>query len=289
MLVLKDFMIMSEPFFSVVIPTYNRPIELKRAVNSIISQTFTDYEIIIVNNGDVPVENNYSSNKIIIAKEEKKGGNYARNTGINLAKGLYICFLDDDDEYIDIHLNTLYNLILSKNYELGLYKTLTKLENLSNNYIIQAFIPCPNQEARLEYAMKYLVFMASVCLPRAIAFKYQFDPLITIAQDYHLWLRILSDYPMFESPEATTICHYSITSVSRPNKEKYLEYIKVYKTLFKIKSIGDRISNRTKRDRIFRYYFWLYSEFKKELSFAEYLYVFFRMVYYKPKILFGIK
>jgi len=91
---------------SVVIPTYERPIELARALKSAVEQTYENIEIIVVNDS----ENDHSVFEIIeklndsrikyYRNERSKGGNGARNTGILKATGNYIAFLDDDDEWL---------------------------------------------------------------------------------------------------------------------------------------------------------------------------------------------
>ncbi len=93
------------PKVSVIIPTHNRPKLLKRAIQSVLSQTFQDFEIIVVDDGDISAEeiikNFNQPQKIIYTKNKRKrGGSGARNTGIILARGKYIAFLDDDDEWL---------------------------------------------------------------------------------------------------------------------------------------------------------------------------------------------
>ena len=90
---------------SVVIPTYDRPIELTRALKSAANQTYENIEIIVVNDSenDHPVfeiiEKLNDSRIKYYRNERSKGGNGARNTGILKATGNYIAFLDDDDEW----------------------------------------------------------------------------------------------------------------------------------------------------------------------------------------------
>src|SRR3990167_1190392 len=80
---------------SIIITTWNRPELLKRALKSARSQTFKDYEVIVVDDcSDIPVEG-------AIRHEVNKGLSAARNTGIKVAKGKYVVFLDDDNELMD--------------------------------------------------------------------------------------------------------------------------------------------------------------------------------------------
>lgn len=93
------------PKVSVIIPTCNRPAMLKRAISSVLAQTYQDFEIIVVDDGMKEraenVANSFHDPRITyIAHEQGKGGAAARNTGIRAAKGEFIAFLDDDDEWI---------------------------------------------------------------------------------------------------------------------------------------------------------------------------------------------
>ena len=85
---------------SIIIPTKNRPDLLKRALASVINQSYQDWELFIINDSDTEVAINSSDPRIqIIKNNNKSGANGARNTGINLARGEYIAFLDDDDAW----------------------------------------------------------------------------------------------------------------------------------------------------------------------------------------------
>ncbi|MFH1744859.1 MAG: glycosyltransferase family 2 protein [bacterium] len=93
------------PKVSVIIPTYNRPDLLPKAVQSVLNQTYQDFEIIVVDDGQEKSAENIIrqfSNKRIryIKHKERRGGSAARNTGIKNSQGKYIAFLDDDDEWV---------------------------------------------------------------------------------------------------------------------------------------------------------------------------------------------
>ena len=92
------------PTVSIILPTYNRAHTLKKAIDSVLNQTYEDFELIIVDDGST--DNTYNliksinDHRIIYVKHEKnKGAAAARNTGIRLAKGRYIAFQDSDDEW----------------------------------------------------------------------------------------------------------------------------------------------------------------------------------------------
>ncbi len=103
------------PFFSIIIPTFNRARIIRRPIDSIIAQTFTDWELIIVDDGSTDdtksVVDSYLDKRIRYVWQENQERNAARNTGLRLSSAEWICFLDSDDEYYPNHLSTLYEAI----------------------------------------------------------------------------------------------------------------------------------------------------------------------------------
>ncbi|MFB6130751.1 MAG: glycosyltransferase family 2 protein [Salinigranum sp.] len=92
------------PLVSVIIPTYNRTDLLSRAVESVLAQTFEDFELVVVDDGSTEdvesVVDGYDDDRLrYVAHETNHGANVARNTGIDVAAGEYVAFLDSDDEW----------------------------------------------------------------------------------------------------------------------------------------------------------------------------------------------
>lgn len=90
---------------SIIIPTRNRHTLLRRAIGSIRSQTYTDWELIVVDDGSSPsaepaVHEFHDSRISYVRHEQPRGGGAARNTGIRMARGSYVAFLDDDDQWV---------------------------------------------------------------------------------------------------------------------------------------------------------------------------------------------
>jgi glycosyltransferase involved in cell wall biosynthesis len=116
---------------SVIIPTFNRAHLINRAIQSVLSQTYRDFELIIIddasNDGtEETAKKIISSNKsfhdpqiIYIKNRVRKGGSAARNIGIKLAKGKYIAFLDDDDEWLPTKLSEQVNIMNRSNENVG--------------------------------------------------------------------------------------------------------------------------------------------------------------------------
>ncbi len=103
--------------FSVIIPTYNRGWLIKESVDSVLSQDFKDFELIVVDDGStddsVEVLRSYGS-RIKLITQDNSGGPTARNLGARHASGKYLLFLDDDDLFFPYTLE-IYNKVILQN------------------------------------------------------------------------------------------------------------------------------------------------------------------------------
>ncbi|MCC6580092.1 MAG: glycosyltransferase family 2 protein [Phycisphaeraceae bacterium] len=99
------------PLFSVIIPVHNRPQYVLASVNSVLRQTFKDYEIIIVDDGstdDTPAALATLAGRVKVIRQNQSGPGAARNRGIAEAAGQYIALLDSDDLWLPWTLTTYY-------------------------------------------------------------------------------------------------------------------------------------------------------------------------------------
>lgn len=109
---------------TIVVPVYNVEKYLIRCVDSIINQTFREIEIILVddgskdNSGNICDEYKNKDNRIIVIHQENKGLSAARNAGIKIAKGKYICFIDSDDYIENDMIKYLYEGIKRNNADI---------------------------------------------------------------------------------------------------------------------------------------------------------------------------
>ena len=124
---------------SIIIPVYNCEKYIKECIDSILSQTFKDFEIIIINDGSTDytnqILNEYNNhNNIIIINQENHGVSYSRNIGLDNANGEYICFIDGDD-YIE--KDFLLSLINQSNKEQQFDWVLSGIYDFHNNNILK--------------------------------------------------------------------------------------------------------------------------------------------------------
>lgn len=131
------------PVFSVVIPLYNKEPHICRALDSVLTQTFQDFEILVIDDGSTDksaeIVKNYTDPRILLIQQENAGVSAARNKGIKEATAEMIAFLDADDEWLPTFLETI--LRLKKKYpEAGAYTTAYFIEKNGVKY-----------EAHIEY------------------------------------------------------------------------------------------------------------------------------------------
>ena len=105
---------MSEPTVSVIVPTYNRQPLLPRAIDSVVAQTFGDWEIVLVDDGSTDstreMADRYShqlGDRFVYIPQPNRGASAARNRGIDVCRGRFVAFLDSDDEFLPTKLGQL--------------------------------------------------------------------------------------------------------------------------------------------------------------------------------------
>ena len=104
------------PHISVIMPLFNKEEYIKRAIISIVNQTFSDFEVLIINDGSTDkskhIAQQYIDRRFKIITQKNQGVAEARNTGIKMASAKHIAFLDADDCWHPEFLSTIARLIL---------------------------------------------------------------------------------------------------------------------------------------------------------------------------------
>lgn len=180
-----------KPFVSVVIPFFNRQDKVLRAVNSVLNQSYNNYEILLINDGSTE-----DVSKIITLKENHKniqlinqnnlGPAAARNRGINNALGEYIAFLDSDDEWREDKLEKQLNFMLKSNI-LFSYTSYTVKKN--------GFLDKEINLSKKKYKYPYLVFHNMIATPTVVLHnsllkENNFPEDIMYGEDQILWIQL---------------------------------------------------------------------------------------------------
>jgi glycosyltransferase involved in cell wall biosynthesis len=198
---------MSVPFFSIILPTYNRASFLSQSIGSVIKQDYQDWELIVIDDGSTDhtkqVVNSFKDQRIKYFYQENSERSAARNNGINQAQGAWLCFLDSDDEYLKQHLKIIHKEIESNETP----KMLVTGNLIRENGMQHKHSMLDCKKNILEEIASKFILMNSVCVHRDILEENRFDAKFRIWEDTHLWLRIAAQYPVYQIEQFTVIQH----------------------------------------------------------------------------------
>ncbi len=195
------------PFFSITIPAYNRGYILSETIRSIQDQSFSNWEVIVVDDGSKDntreiVEQLASQDaRIRYVYQQNAERSAARNNGADHSKGAYLMFLDSDDKYADGHLEKLYAFIQEKGCPVALF--FSNMSYLTEKGVEIPEIPTMIGGKEFEYLLLQPITPSRVCIHRDILKEFRFDPKIVIVEDLVLWVCIATKYPAFQLCENT--------------------------------------------------------------------------------------
>ena len=162
------------PFFSVVIPLYNKEAFIEDTIKSVLNQTFKDFEILVINDGSTDKSLNivkqFENEKISVHTNKNSGLSFSRNYGIDKAKANFIAFLDADDLWAEDFLETIHNLIQlnKKDY---VFATSTKvLKPKKNAFIIPEKLNTSSTKLISNYSelTKYLLNFSAIVIHKKV-------------------------------------------------------------------------------------------------------------------------
>ena len=207
---------MENPFFSIVIITYNRSHFILTAINSVINQSYTDWELIIIDDGSSDDTESVilpflkdSRIKYFYQSHQKKG--VARNNGIKRTTGEYLCFLDDDDYYLENHLTTFKKYIELTNFpqKTIFYSERTIKDGDEYKKIPYSYYPSENKTDNLIYfGLLEAPANINTCIHRSFQNEVLFDEIkwVFYVPLYHFILRLLlKDYKLYRIEEYTSV------------------------------------------------------------------------------------
>jgi glycosyltransferase involved in cell wall biosynthesis len=184
------------PKFSVVIPTYNQAQFLGDAVDSVLAQTFKDYELILVNDGSTDntedVGKRYGE-KIRYLHQENQGLAGARNSGVYAAEGQYVAFLDSDDIWDPTFLESMLQSI-EKNFDSAVFYCGIRYIDKDKNQLPQrGGLEVASEENLLQQLLRAnFIIPSATVIKRSVLLELDgFDINFRRLQDYELWIRLL--------------------------------------------------------------------------------------------------
>lgn len=207
----------TSPKISVVIPLYNKEKTIKKTIQSVLDQKFTDFELVIVNDGSkdnsVDVVKAIDDPRIRIIDKPNGGVSSARNEGIRQSKSGYIAFLDADDEWLPNHLSDINSLIIEFENCCSVFTT-----NFSRKFDDGSVLPSRKDlsRGRINNYFKTIckgsiIHSSSVAVKKdALLHVGLFNENYTHGEDIDLWNRLARKFNVAYSPRPSSI--YSITN-----------------------------------------------------------------------------
>jgi glycosyltransferase involved in cell wall biosynthesis len=214
------------PKVSIILPTYNRAYLIGRAIQSILNQTYQDFEIIIIDDGSKD-----DTEKIIRGFKEKdnrikyisfdanKGAAAARNAGIKMSKGEYITFQDSDDEWVIDKLEKQMKVIETSSENIVVYCGFWRIDGDEKIYIPDINILNREGNINKELLKGNFVGTPSILLPKKNLEKVgMFDENLSRLQDWDLAIR-LSKYYNFKLIDEPLYISYVLSDSISANYE----------------------------------------------------------------------
>jgi glycosyltransferase involved in cell wall biosynthesis len=218
------------PFFSIVIPVYNKEKFVAKTIESVLSQTFTDYEIIIVNDGSTDQSEAkisiFKDNRIQYYSKKNEGVALARNFGIEKATADYICFLDADDYWYPTFLETMQRYsseLPEQKVFAAAIEIETKNKSIPAHYSIESTSDFEIVNFFNASQKECVLWTSSVCIHKSVFEKVgDFDTKIKHGEDTELWIRIGLQFPVVFIRKILARYVYDDKSISR-NTNYYFE------------------------------------------------------------------
>ena len=215
---------MSSPLVSIVLPTYNRAYLLKRAIQSVLNQTYRNFELIVVDDGSTDntkevVEDFHDKRIRYVAHEKRRGANAARNTGIKLAEGEYVAFQDDDDIWLPRKLEIQIRVFQSSSRNIGVVYTGCWRIDYKRRKVF--YLPSMKKSQIEGYIysniLKENFIPTTTAVIKRECFQHSgfFDENLPRLQEWDLWIRISKYYNFKYIDFPLVVSYISQTSISR--------------------------------------------------------------------------
>ena len=217
--------------FTVVIPMYNKELSIKNTVQSTLFQTFTDFEILIVNDGStdssLQIVKEIQDPRIRIIDKPNEGVSSARNRGIKEAKSDWIAFLDADDLWKENHLEEIFSMmkifpnkmVFVTSFEFSDGREIFKHPRKATVFKIQSYF---------REALKEILICTNSVVVNKNCFEMVglFNSELNRGEDMDMWGRLAKNYEIVKSNKATTV--YRIDAENRTTQKESLLKSKVY-------------------------------------------------------------
>lgn len=275
------------PTVSVIIPTFNTALYLCSAIESVLSQTYKDYELIIIDDGSTDdtahIVRPYQSDKVRYYFQVNRGVNSARNTGIQNANGQLIALLDADDTWHPSKLERQVQYMMNNPQIVLSSCALTLVDE--NNRCIKIVHPetyDKSDKVVHELYIRNIIYGGSSCViirKDCLNTVGCFDEVLHGAEDQDMWLRIAQRYPVasIDEPLANIRIHAN-------NAHKNIPMMKHNQIMFIRKHMHEKISIRKVKSFSYVYLDAAHEYYGQECYLASLFYSIFSKILFPYKI-----
>jgi len=251
------------PFFSVILPAYNRERTIAKAIESMLAQSFENWELLIVDDASTDqmeqVILTYLKDARIryLKNETNRERCLSRNRGILESKGNYICFLDSDDYHLPFHLEALYKAIQECSSPKGFLFT-NAFNETEHGERSERFCPPFTLKEPFTYFLRYTVNPQRWCVHREVISQHLFDPEVIICEDMDTSMRIVAaGVPIIHVDQRTTVYVAAADSFTHGDPRKWEKELYYLKRIFAKSVFRNRLPAREKRRLLSMCYFHL--------------------------------
>jgi glycosyltransferase involved in cell wall biosynthesis len=245
---------------TIIIPTYNRENFLPEAVESVLNQTYKNFELIIVDDGSTDntakIAGNYLSDpKIQYIYQENGGISAARNKAIRRAKGKFLMFLDDDDFYLPFAVEKLLTCIQKKPGVKFAYGDIITLQE-GRKILYRELTPLPKPQIFIQYLTGNNITTPGQVIAETQAIKDigLFNEEFLNSSDYELWTRLVFNYEVAKIDLPVT-CYrkHNAQVTSNRGRIRYFSDKACLKFWYLVKTTNIRLSEQSSREKYARF------------------------------------
>jgi len=217
-------MIMTTPFYSVVIPTFNRSSTIEPTLRSVQTQTFEDFECLIIDDGSSDVDQlealvaGLNDERFRVIRRENGGGGAARNTGIDESAGSYIAFLDSDDLFLPEKLYLVHSYIIDTGASALYSYAYVDRGNGARWIRPDRGIAANESVATYLFIANQFIQTSTIVISTDLAKKIRFDPDLRKGQDLDFCLRADVQGVEFKMLERPMIVWTDVSEVGRTSR-----------------------------------------------------------------------
>jgi len=257
-----------EPIVSVIMPVYNGERYLGEAIDSILNQTFTDFELLIINDGStdgsVDIIDSYSDPRIRLIHNDKNLELSATlNKGLDMARGKYLARMDCDDICLPRRLEKQV-AFMDSNREVGICGSWIKTIGIDPNDIWKH--PIEPEEIRATLLFESVLAHPSTMMRKEFMEKYKlkYNPNYSYYEDYDLWHRAVDNFPLMNLNEVLLLYRITPESLSHRNRVSQIKVLElIYSEAFSRLGLSPTTEEMNIHKRIGAY------DFEKSHEFIE--------------------